>query len=281
MKLGLRTKTVELRGPTTVIFCSTKLNPDDQEKTRLLFLSPEVDQEKLEEALKLIALKESDPEAYRETVGSDPRRLFLEKLAQDVWASGVKRVKLEGDLYGEFVSRHPVHKPKHQRDLPRVASLVKAHALLNHGLRELEEDGTLLATEEDMKAGFALYEKVSLPNELGISPYVLEIYEKEIRPLFGQEGVSRKDVYQAHFKRTGRTANQQWYEKEIFPSLTTAGLIVEEPDPDNRRRYLIYPPDPTMVLGAKIAPISPKDSESRLDYHSEVRGVSGNPEDKP
>ena len=40
-KSGLRTKTVVLEGYPTVIFCTAKTSMDEQEKTRLLLLSPE------------------------------------------------------------------------------------------------------------------------------------------------------------------------------------------------------------------------------------------------
>ena len=128
-----------------------------------------------------------------------------------------------------------------------MASLIKACALLNFALRERDEDGTLIANSEDIESGFNLYGRVSLANELGVSPYVMRIYEDVIMPQLSDLGTTRKQVYQAHYSRFGRTANQQWYEKEIFPALETAGLIIEEPDFNDRRRKLIYPPDETTV----------------------------------
>lgn len=49
-RLGLRTKTVVVKGYPTVIFCSAKFTLADQEKTRLLLLSPEISQENSEKA---------------------------------------------------------------------------------------------------------------------------------------------------------------------------------------------------------------------------------------
>jgi hypothetical protein len=226
-KHGLRTKTVELVGFPTV--------------------SPSVDMVKLSESLKLIAWKQSDRVEFEARIEADPKRAWLRGLVRKVRDSGVTRVKIEGDIYAEFVKHEPSHKPRHQRDLPRVASLIKAHALLNCNQREEDEDGTLIAISEDVEAGFELYGRVSLANELGVSPYVMRIYEDVILPQLSDLGTARKQVYQAHFSRFGRTANQQWYEKEIFPALTTAGLLIEEPDPNDRRRKLLYPPDQTIV----------------------------------
>jgi len=273
-KQGLRTKTVEIVGFPIVIFCSTKLNPDEQEKTRLLLLSPGVDQEKLEASLKLIALKVADRSAYNALLESDPRRRWLEDLARKTWSSGIRKVKIESDLYSRFVQTEPRHKPRHQRDLPRVASLIKAHALINWQLRENLDDEAIVATEEDVDAGFSLYGEVSQANELGISPYVMRTYEDVVKPILSNAGISRKEIYQAHYSAYGRTANQQWYEKEIFPALTTAGLIIEEADPEDRRRKLVYPPDQTMVIDVRNAKPKAESSQSRIDNHSGVRGVS-------
>jgi len=273
-KQGLRTKTVEIVGFPIVIFCSTKLNPDEQEKTRLLLLSPGVDQEKLEASLKLIALKVADRSAYNALLESDPRRRWLEDLARKTWSSGIRKVKIESDLYTRFVQTEPRHKPRHQRDLPRVASLIKAHALINWQLRENLDDEAIVATEEDVDAGFSLYGEVSQANELGISPYVMRTYEDVVKPILSNAGVSRKEIYQAHYSTYGRTANQQWYEKEIFPALTTAGLIIEEADPEDRRRKLVYPPDQTMVIDVRNAKPKAESSQSHVDNHSGVRGVS-------
>jgi hypothetical protein len=63
-KGGLRTKTVMIQGFPTVIFCSAKFNIPEQEKTRLLLLSPEVNQEKLRESITLKIEKESDRQAF-------------------------------------------------------------------------------------------------------------------------------------------------------------------------------------------------------------------------
>jgi hypothetical protein len=65
-KGGLRTKTVEIIGYPTVVFCTAKSTLEDQERTRLWFLSPETSQEKLSESLHLLTKKYSDPDAYRE-----------------------------------------------------------------------------------------------------------------------------------------------------------------------------------------------------------------------
>jgi hypothetical protein len=141
-------------------------------------------------------------------------------------------------------------------------------------LRENLDDEAIVATEEDVDAGFSLYGEVSQANELGISPYVMRTFEDVVKPILTNAGVSRREIYQAHYSIYGRTANQQWYEKEIFPALATAGLIIEEADPEDRRRRLVYPPDQTMVIDVRNGRSNAETSQSRIDNHSGVRGVS-------
>jgi hypothetical protein len=61
---AIRTKNIVIRGYPSVFFCTAKTDPDEQEKTRLLLLSPSIDQEKLRESLELAALRNGNPEEY-------------------------------------------------------------------------------------------------------------------------------------------------------------------------------------------------------------------------
>lgn len=72
-----RTKTVVLRGYPTVLYCSAKLTGEDQENTRTFILSPEMTQEKLREAVDLIAERETDYDVFRENIEKDPSRAGL------------------------------------------------------------------------------------------------------------------------------------------------------------------------------------------------------------
>ena len=76
-KKGLRTKNVIIKGYSSMFFCTTKTDPDEQEKTRLLLLSPAIDQEKLRESLELASLRKGNPEEYRKHIEEDPQRTWL------------------------------------------------------------------------------------------------------------------------------------------------------------------------------------------------------------
>ena len=63
---SLRTKNVILVGYPTVIFCSGKLTLDEQERTRVFLLSPETDQEKLQESILLRIKKDGNRDVLQE-----------------------------------------------------------------------------------------------------------------------------------------------------------------------------------------------------------------------
>ena len=59
-KGGTRTKTAVIRGFPSVIFCSANAKMDQQEMTRFLLLSPEINQEKIFAGIHQSSRKESD-----------------------------------------------------------------------------------------------------------------------------------------------------------------------------------------------------------------------------
>ncbi|MGH9988876.1 MAG: hypothetical protein ACREAS_00400, partial [Nitrososphaera sp.] len=89
-KYGLKTKDVIILGPPSVFFCSAKTNPDEQEKTRLILLSPSTDEGKLRESLELLTLKKSDSQEYKKRIMKDPYRVWLMKRVMCVRQGGVR-----------------------------------------------------------------------------------------------------------------------------------------------------------------------------------------------
>lgn len=246
-RYGLRTKHVQLVGYPTVIFCSAKGMLDEQEKTRLTLLSPGAEQEKLMATTKLIAEKESNRLAFLEKIKDDPKRSWLQKRVSAIKDENISDIIIPNPekLHERFLEKHKVLIPRHQRDLRRLIALIKAHSLLNCFSRQInnvsnpEPHTTITATQEDIDAGFQLYDKIRIPNEMGVTPEILEIYENIIQP--GTEGLSLKDILERYAKYYNRLLSFWRLEKEIIPVLLGAGLISEDRDPNDKRKKIFYP----------------------------------------
>ena len=105
-KGGYRTKNIVIKGFATVVFCTAKFTMAEQEKTRLLLLSPEVNQEKLRETIALKIEKESDREAFNKRMLEDPQRKMLKDRVASIKAANIKHVKIpeekRSQIYQQF-----------------------------------------------------------------------------------------------------------------------------------------------------------------------------------
>jgi len=54
-------------------------------------------------------------------------------------------------------------------------------------------------------------------------------------------GLSRQEIQQKHYEVYGRFLPDWQLRQQILPMLESAGLITQEPDPNDKRRYLVYP----------------------------------------
>lgn len=244
-KRGLRTKNVILRGFPSVIFCTVKLDPDEQEKTRLFLLSPEIDEAKLRESIELLALKRCNLELFTKALETNIRRKLLKERIQAIRNTNIRRIIIpNSDIVIErFKAKHKQLKPRDQRDFPRIISLIKGHALLNCFKRNKLDNETIESNETDIEAGFTLYEEIAIPNELGLPPYAYDIYQKIFEPLFRQtnDGIDKKAIEEKYFEAYHKPLGYKFFREYLIPSLRSASLITEEPDPNDRRKTLYYP----------------------------------------
>ena len=242
-----RTKTVILRGYPTVLYCSAKLTGEDQENTRTFILSPEMTQEKLREAVDLIAEKETDYDVFLENILKDPRRQWLAERLTCIKAARIRESTLtpEDSVYlkDQFLKRNPYLVPRYTRDFPRLIALAKGHALLNWAQRRTEKADVIQANRRDLKVALELYEHIAQANELGIPPQLLEWYGKVLVPIWQSQSdvADRRTILRKHLQVYHQPLNRHRLEVEFIPSLESANLVAPEQDPDDRRRVLYTP----------------------------------------
>jgi hypothetical protein len=175
-----------LIGYPTVMFCTASACMSQQEKTRLLLLSPEQTQEKIREGVKLRINRESNRKTFRQQIEADAERRALIARVELVKKANVDQVIIPEEFLDaineKFEKIHDgVFQARHQRDISRLLGLIKAHALLNYIYRDRREnrDTTvdIVATKEDIDAGFILYDTVRVANEIGIPPDLYYVFK--------------------------------------------------------------------------------------------------------
>ncbi len=252
-KAGLKTKEIELIGYPAVIFCSAGMKIDEQEGTRFLLLSPEIDSEKIRESVYTKVEKESDFNNYIEQLNSNPKRRELMERIIAIKESGVSDVNIveHKKLIVElFWQTRKTPKPRHTRDIGRVVSLIKVISLLNFPFRN-RYGNTIEATEEDVREAYRLWDSLSEPQEYNLPPYIYNLYWNIVVPEYirmnvshketSRFGIKREDIRRRYYEETSQLLEENKLRLQILPMLETAGLLELEQD-RNDKRILRYTP---------------------------------------
>lgn len=256
-KFGLRTKNILLKGYPAVIFCTAGLRIDEQEATRFLLLSPEANQEKLRESILEAIKKEADNESYKRWLEENPRRKLLKERIRAIKQENIGEIKI-GDpekIKKRFLGSNKMLKPRHQRDIKWLMSLIKSFALLNLWWRD-RNGSTITANDEDIEEAFRIWREIATSQELNLPPYIYSLYQEVIlkawrdrnasrnedfAEITGALGLSRQEILQKHYEVYGRMLDTNQLRQQILPMLETAGLIIQEADPNDKRKILVYP----------------------------------------
>jgi hypothetical protein len=249
-KGGIKTKNVVIKGYSSVVFCTAALRIDEQEATRFILLSPNTNEEKIRAAITEKIKKESDTGSYAIRLNNDPARKMLRERIVAIKRAKIEDIKIENpNIISEiFFSEYRKLRPKHQRDIGRVISFVKSLALLNLWHRK-REGSTIYANDEDIETAFDIWAMISESQELNLPPYIFNLFNEVIRPLFDKKntsnetpvvGVSRSDIIVEHYHIFGRYISDWQLRKFVIPTLEDTGLIRQDTDPADRRRMLIF-----------------------------------------
>ncbi len=277
---GNRTKTVIILGYPSVIFCTAGLRIDEQESTRFILLSPEINQEKLKLAVTAGIQRAANPAKYRAALDANTARQELMQRVQAIKQAEIKDIIVphEDAIIKRFTAKHEILKPRDTRDSKRLIALVKVIALLNLWWRN-PEGHTITANDQDIEAAFLLWEKISASNELNLPPYIYNLYFEVIVPVWLEKkqnavtdtseddskttpvGVTRQEISQKHYAVYGRILDGNQLRQQIIPMLETTGVIAQEDDSKDQRRKLIVP----LVM--------PKTSEDQTDNSVTGGGV--------
>ncbi len=269
---GNKTKNVIIKGFPAVIFCSAGLQIDEQEGTRFLLLSPQIDQEKIRAAILEKIKHDSNKRLYREMVLNNEDRNLLKDRVRGVKRAGIKEVIIPDTdaIESAFLGNKDYLKPRHQRDIGRLMNLVKMFALLNLWFREVD-DGVLIANSDDVREALEVWSIISESQEYNLPPYVYDLYKNVILVTWhGKQeevdadepvGISRQEIQMKHYELLGRSIADWTLRQQILPMLEASGLIIQEYDYADRRKKLVFPAEfyESEIVGGKVV--------QNVDYH--------------
>jgi len=253
---GNRTKTVIIIGYPSVIFCSAGLQMDEQENTRFLLLSPQISQEKIREGILATIRKETNNDNFKNWLEADPDRKLLKERIMAIKNEGITEINIKdsSQIEAKFLSGDRKLKPRHQRDVKRLMSLVRGFALINLWWRK--RSGTVItANDDDVDAAIRLWDKVSVSQELNLPPYVYYIHEDVIKPAWKAKneeltkmystsekvGLTRQEICTKYFEVYGHPLEEIKLRQQILPMLEASGQITQEQDINDKRKMLVFP----------------------------------------
>lgn len=258
-----RAEDVIIKGYPATVFCSANLLMDEQESTRTIMLSPEINDEKICLAKELIAKQEADPSYYqREIETNESRKLLKERIAaiRDLKVKEINLYDAE-DVLRRFNALAGQPQARHSRDFKHFISLIKIIAMLNIWYRQ-EENGKYIANKQDVDEAVNLWKNISETQYLGLPPYVVSIYYDVVLPLFRQKkkikeisnnmsydeealslcdlGLTIQEITK-HYSSIKRNVLDNWKMKNLLNKLEATGLIKSINNPLDKRQKLIIP----------------------------------------
>lgn len=251
-KSKIEAKDIVLKGRPIFIYCSTNSFMDLQEMTRMLILSPEQTSEKIFESVQQTFQQEMDKAEFEKMISSNlPRKLLklrIEAIKQEQVENIIFQDEDKSYLKDKFLSTRSSLQGRHNRDIKRLISLVKCHALLNMWLRK--RDGkTVVIDRKDVDAILPIWNKLNEGQDLNLPPYIFDIYSKVIVASVQDKsqnsneelvGVTRNEIKEKFYKEFGRPMADHDLRTNIIPVLKNAGLVYEEKDKDDKRSMLLY-----------------------------------------
>lgn len=252
-----RAKNIIIRGFPATIFCSAGMRLDEQEATRAILLSPETSTEKVKEGVHMATLRNANKTEFLAKIEASPERQQLKDRVLAIKQEHVDDIVVPDpdSIERRFLSTVQSAKPRHQRDVSHLLSIIKCITLLNVWFRRAN-NGNVVATQSDIDQGFEVWQKINKSQELNLPPYTYEFYKKYIVPIYEDKnanrdpnsksiddfiGVSRKEILKRHFDLEGRLPNDDTLRRQILPMLEMQGLITQEKDPYDKRNKLIFP----------------------------------------
>jgi hypothetical protein len=236
-----QTKHILLRGYPTVIYNSVSYSKDEQERTRVIQLSPSTTQSKMRQVLDY----QKDTLGDKQTTGRiideiEDRNILYYKISL-ISKSPVCHVVIDQEIMSKllevFLDGMDRVSPRALRDYPRLVDTVRACALFNQFTRKKIDNKTIRATVSDMEDALRIMAPILESTRLGLSPYVWKFYNECLRDELEEGVLTIKAIMRLHSNFYG-FQNSEGRIKSLLLTLENAGMIFKERDPLNKTRNI-------------------------------------------
>ncbi|MFC1507202.1 hypothetical protein ACFLQ6_09065 [Thermoproteota archaeon] len=261
-----KTIEVHLQDWPSLCFASCQQQTDPETASRAFIISPDDSQEKVDQVLHFITLKEKDHQKWKQEYENDQEVIIAKQMIREIktLATSYKEIQIEKpyieELEEKFKKEFPTC-PRSMRAFPQLLALIDAVALLNHKNRTKTEceDGSLKITStlEDEKAALEILNYFLEGLKYGLSTAVVDFYKRIARPLLKEQEVARKKDFAKRYRDVkGRYSGPRQIQRYYLNPLLDVGLLNEEKDRDDNR-FMVYTLNETpkiMDQGGSVSP---------------------------
>jgi regulator of PEP synthase PpsR (kinase-PPPase family) len=251
---GIVTKKVVVRGWPACIFCSAKDESNwptwPEIVSRFLITSPNMIRQKYEESNLLIAQRKSLPSFIQQQIIVSDTDIELAKkcvlfLIQQLRKNHNQVWIPYGEILGEALK---AESGTDSRSAKRVFSFLNVIPLVKAHLRPrlvIKDEISIIATLDDLNEALSITQNYAGIATNKIEFFKYDLYRVYVRKIdFGsaqEDGLTTKEMSEAHRLRTGRTMNSDSIRKSFLYELLNNGYVEEEKSSiDNRMK--IYRP---------------------------------------
>lgn len=231
---------VVIRGFSSFFFCSANSYFDEQESSRAIILSPDIDTEKIHSAINLRAIKASDQFNFRRSIEDLEDRNLLKDRIIFIKNLHIKQINivnynLAEDYFYKTIKGKP--QPKDTRNFEQFLSIIQAITLLNAMFREINNDGCLLSTDNDIHQAFLLWKSISKNQQYGVSSQAFDFYSRYIIPAYKEKnkdiqnkedwvGVTQDELASHYYRINGHTIDKDTLKKRGFLAMLSQASLV-------------------------------------------------------
>jgi len=244
----LRTKTVVLRGWPATIFCTSDPKYIEDLATRGFTITPEMSEEKYQEANVLFMKKKAFPLQLDKDLPT-----FCQYIGELKSFLSLRQIEVLTPFGPELAEAYPHTLARDMRDLPHFSALVDMFATFHAPQRPvLKVDGepkAILTTREDFMRAYGVFRKFVETTRVGLPEHILRVFRDVMIPLSKEypEGFTYEDLVKKHnevFKGDYKSSKTLY---DYVRELRAVGYVDTKPHPTAKRYKLIYvlknPPD--------------------------------------